>query len=406
MRIRRQALKAMTAGAAAAALASGVLPTTTARADTTSPPPLSVAPAHPDPNNPVTRVYFVHAAAAGTTWTDEAVVENPGDTAVSALVYPVDGLTASQTGAVFSARTAPVSKAGAWIIPSTSSITVAAHGRVLVGFSVAVPATAAPGDHLGGIAVEEAQPRTGTGGSVSVTTVWRSVVGVLVQVPGDAAPFHLHIVGVSIGALPGAGTSGVSIDMYDDGQLLGKPDLDITVDGPDGYHKVFHRQLNTMLPGDHITYPLPVGDSLAPGEYTVSVGSFRQTVHLGASLPGSGSQEPAPIGPAAPAHGRAVVWVGVGGAGLLIMVASASVLLLRRRRRRRCTHCGAAMAAGRLIAVTHLDEMVACAPCAKAVHNDGSVSLCPRCYTDHVRRHLLRGSATPAARHREDASVR
>jgi len=251
----------------------------------------SVRPAHVDPADPATRAYFKPIVAAGFSFHDQVVIGNRGDAPVDLLVSGVDGLTAPTSGAVYANRQDPVAKAGAWLSPAISQIRVAPHSERNVDFTVRVPADASPGDHLAGVAVEDAHPRT-SGGGFAVTEVIRAVVGVQVQVPGPAL-FHAHVDGVDLAPLAGAGTGAVVIHIGDDGDRLGKPHLCVSLSGPHGYGRAVDTQLDTLLPGDTIPFPLPWPDTLKPGDYGVSVAScgvtpvlYRARLHLGTTLTG------------------------------------------------------------------------------------------------------------------------
>jgi hypothetical protein len=138
-----------------------------------------------------------------------------------------------------------------------------------VAFTVQVPSDAAPGDHLAGLAFENAHPST-AGGNFAVTTVTRSVIGILVHVPGQAS-FHLHLDGAQIQDLAGGSGPSVVVTLGDDGGALGKPRISVTLDGPAGYHRTQDRLLDTILPGDTIPFPLLWPETLARGDYRVSV---------------------------------------------------------------------------------------------------------------------------------------
>lgn len=231
---------------------------------------LSVAPANFDPANPATRSYFIETIAPGGTFTDQVRVANASKTALHLYVYPVDGFTGVTSGAVYANRQDPVRKWGAWVTPAVSTMLVPARTTTLVSFTVRVPTGASAGDHLAGIAFEDTQPAT-TSGSVQVTTIYRAVVGVLTKVPG-AASFHVRVYGATIQPLSNQShLAAIVIRLGDDGLLLGKPKVTVTVSGPSGYHDTVSRQLDTILPGDVISFPFPWPDSLAAGSYTVSV---------------------------------------------------------------------------------------------------------------------------------------
>jgi hypothetical protein len=303
------------AGTASAASAGGV----------------SLSPAHVDPSNPTTRAYFIRSVQPGHGFSDAVVVTNEGDTAADLIVSAVDGLTGATSGAVYANRQDPVTKAGVWIRPQLSTLTVKAHATSQVPFTVSVPAGATPGDHLGGIAVEGAHPTT-SGQGVAVTTVLRSVIGVLIQVPGPAHA-HFHVDSVVVQPLPGTHLASLLVTLGDDGQLLGKPALTVTLStGQGGYHNTVTRQLDTVLPGDTIAFPFPWPDSLPPGSYDVTVAltadgadpvQLHTTAANGTQLTGGASPTPAP--PATSAQPIAVTTptaasTGGGGGGLPMWV--------------------------------------------------------------------------------------
>src|SRR5438270_3835415 len=133
---------------------------------------LSVRPAHVDPADPATRAYFKPVVGPGRSFADQVLVGNTSDAPIDLVVSAVDGLTGTTSGAVYANRQEPVTKAGAWVTPNVSLLAVAAHSETTVGFSVRVPLDATPGDHVAGIAFEDAHPQT-TPGRFSVTEVVR-----------------------------------------------------------------------------------------------------------------------------------------------------------------------------------------------------------------------------------------
>jgi hypothetical protein len=270
------------------------------------------APAHPNPADPATRAYFKPVIAPGSSMSDQALVTSTSDQPIALLVSAVDGLTGQTSGAVYANRQDPLRKAGAWVKPSVSSLTLVPHGHQLVGFTVTVPTGATPGDHLAGLAFENANP-TSSGGQFGVKEIVRTVVGIDILVPGPAKP-HIHLSGLGLGALPGLQFATLTIRIGDDGQLLVKPVLTVTMLGPANYHRTLVRRLDTILPGDTIPYPYVWPDTLAAGDYRVTVvatnGSERETetavLHLGARLRGTNtepvigaSKAPSPLSPAA-----------------------------------------------------------------------------------------------------------
>ncbi len=356
---------------------------------------LSVAPAYPDPSVSVGKSYFVHDVAPGATWTADVTVANTNATPIAAWVDAVDGITSIRTGAVYTARSTAPAGAGAWVIPSVSSLSVAAHTRTQISFTVRVPPGASPGDHLAGVAFQTKEPSThssgGSGGGVAITTVLRSVVAIQLRVPGPAV-FALRIYGATVAAVSTTGTSGIGIDMEDVGGLLGKPELEIALDGPAGYHREHTVQLDTMLPGDRINDQLLWPDALAAGAYRLSItedGSGRHgeafvtTAHLGAALrPSTPLAVPGTLAPV-------VIGSSIPTVALLVAIAAGAVMgavvsVVARRRRMRCLHCRRSSRRRRLIEVTRVDDLSSCASCANVVRKAGIGRLCGSCLRSHL----------------------
>jgi hypothetical protein len=92
-------------------------------------PTFSVRPGQSDPADPATRAYFKPVAEPGESISRSVFVANTGTSAVRLFVYAVDGLTGQTTGTVYANRGDRIRKAGAWVKPDVSSITVPAGGR-------------------------------------------------------------------------------------------------------------------------------------------------------------------------------------------------------------------------------------------------------------------------------------
>ena len=264
---------------------------------------LAVRPATFDPNDPATRAYFKPLVAPGSSYSGAVVIGNTSAQPMTVFVYPVDGLTSQTSGAVYANHSDPVHKAGQWVTVSQSTVTLAPNSQTQVGFRVDVPADAAPGDHLAGVAVEQAAVATShpDGSAFTVNEVVRDVVGVSVKVPG-AAGFTLSQGTPKLEALAGTANAVVDIPLSSTGGALGKATLAVTVSGgPTGYHRSVTRQLDTILPGDSITYPFIWPDDLQAGDYQISVavqgtdnavpavtaGSSLGTTLSGATAPGA-----------------------------------------------------------------------------------------------------------------------
>ena len=232
----------------------------------------SVRPAQFNPAIPVTRAYFVLTIPAGRSVTRSVFVGNEGGVPLTLRSYAADGLTAVTSGAVYSDLTDPLHAAGRWVTPSVSAITIGPHRTSPVSFEVTVPSNAAPGVHLAGIAFQE-RAAPATHGHFSVTEIFRVVVGVEIRVPGPMFA-GMKLTGASIGALPGTSRAAIRIGILNSGDLICKPKLSVAVS--DGAAPVIRsEQLDTILPGSWIRYPMPWTGALTPGSYRIAVHATR-----------------------------------------------------------------------------------------------------------------------------------
>jgi hypothetical protein len=307
------------AGADAAALADGGF---------------GVRPAHFEPTNPATRAYFIRSIKPRGTFSDQVIVSNGSDGALRLRVYAVDGLTARTSGAVYGNRADRKLRAGTWVRPAVSQVTLAPHAESVVGFTVRVPKGSPPGDHLAGLAFETAR-RPRSDARFSVVAVVREVVGVFVQVPGPAGP-RLTVGKTALRALPGLSRASAVVVIGNAGRKLCKPHLRVALSGPHGYRRAVSARLDTILPGDTIPYPLPWTSSLRPGRYSASsraacpgtAANSRSSIRLDSALAG-----PRPDSPSSShsSHGSTPVWVLL---AVALGSAAAGASLSRRRHRR------------------------------------------------------------------------
>ena len=288
---------------------------------------IALRPGHADPGDPSTKAYFKPAVAPGQTFSDVVIVTNTGDNSIDLAVTPVDGVTAPTSGAVYANRQDPVTKTGTWVSAGSKTLTVAPHAEVPVPFTVKVPADAAPGDHLAGVAFEDIHPAA-AGGNFAVTHVVRAVMGVQVIVPGPGA-FAAKVEGASLQPLPGLRAASVVVKLGNPGARLGKPGLSVALTGPDGYQQTVVRALDTILPGDTIDYHLAWPDPLEPGDYSITATAtgpgMAPVVHTGSSKlssPLDGVPSPGVITPARTSKsggGYPVMWA------LVVLMAAAII---------------------------------------------------------------------------------
>jgi hypothetical protein len=300
----------------------------------------SIRPGHYDAADPASRAYFKRTVAPGASFSDDVVVSNGGSAPVTLLVYPVDGLTGQTSGSVYANRDAPRRKAGAWLRVDAGRITVQPGTEMTVGFTARVPAGAAPGDHLAGIAFEDTDVSTSQG-RFQVRQVLREVVGVLVRVPGPAQA-RLQLGRLSLQTLPGTRLGSVVVGIGNKGGLLCKPRLSVALTARK-LHETVSRQLDTILPGDTIAYPLVLRHGLKPATYALraraacpqTTASADARVLLGSPLLGTTDRRAATAATVVKIGSSGMpTWMVVGVASLTAVAGAGIGWVLRLRRNR------------------------------------------------------------------------
>src|SRR3954467_4519168 len=98
------------------------------------------------------RPYFYLSADPGTTVEDKVVVANKTGKPLTFRLYAADAYNTARDGG-FAVKTMAETQrgVGAWARPDRSKVTVPAHGKVTVPFTITVPEGAEPGDHPGAL---------------------------------------------------------------------------------------------------------------------------------------------------------------------------------------------------------------------------------------------------------------
>lgn len=235
------------------------------------PASFALNPVNYDPALQVTRSYFVVAARPGQTVDDSVRVTNAGGAPGVAYLYPVDATTGRTSGAVYLDRAQPRRDVGAWVSLAKDRVDLDAGGSAVVPFTIHVPASAKPGDHLGGIVAENAaMTGASSGGSLQIRIRHLTVIAVEVQVPG-AASTRVDVTGVASSV--DGGYQYLYLHLTNTGELVSKPTGSVTVTDATGRTVVSRAfQLDTFLPGTAIDYPVPVAGKVLPdGGYRVVV---------------------------------------------------------------------------------------------------------------------------------------
>ncbi len=218
-----------------------------------------------DEGRPMSATYLERTVSAGAGFTGRMLVSNQSDRPVRLRVYPVDGLTGATTGTVYANRENARRETGRWLTPAVSKLTLAAGSTRLITVRVAVPADARPGDHVGAV-VFERPPASKRGGNFSIKEVVRVAIAVHLRVRGEAHR-TMGLGSVALKALPGTQAPSVVVGLRNTGELLCKPNLEVMLHEGGRRVGAERRQLDTVLAGDDISYPMPWPTPLGAGTY-------------------------------------------------------------------------------------------------------------------------------------------
>ncbi|MBO9577417.1 MAG: DUF916 domain-containing protein [Microbacteriaceae bacterium] len=138
------------------------------------------------------RPNFGYRADPGAAVSDSLDVTNRGDTTLTLGVYAADAFTTESGSIDLLTRDEESIDVATWIELGVDSITVEPQQTVTVPFTLAVPADASPGDHVGGIVT------TSTLGSGAFAVERRFGSRVQVRVSGELAP-ELELSDVAVG---------------------------------------------------------------------------------------------------------------------------------------------------------------------------------------------------------------
>src|SRR5262245_25148931 len=228
--------------------------------------------------------YFVYPLQPGAARTGAVIVSNSGTAPGTVKAFTSDATTGSTTGTVYLPDRKPRAT-GRWISLANTSLFLRPGQHKVVRFNVRVPASAKPGQWVGGIVAETShritRPKTNQKAKVQIRIRDLTIVAVQANVPGRQSNTF------TIGRVTTGGQRGLQqlvTHISNDGNVLVKPTGSITV--ADAQGKTVQRlafKMDTFLPQTAIEYPLLLKKALAPGRYTADVRL---------AVPGSGSAAP------------------------------------------------------------------------------------------------------------------
>jgi len=220
---------------------------------------------YPASSKVAARPYFYLSADPGTTIEDKVVVANRTGQALSFRLYAADAYNTPRDGG-FAVRTVQEKQrgVGAWAKPATSRVTVAAHGKVTVPFTLQVPEGAEPGDHPGAlVALDE---RIDKGDGSLALGVQRAVAArVYLRVGGPTLPAiaveNVHVVHHQP-LVPGLGdsTATISYTLHNTGNVTLDPKVELRAEGLFGrtlLSRSLSRIPSELLPGQHVRLTEP-----------------------------------------------------------------------------------------------------------------------------------------------------
>ena len=230
----------------------------TAEADSGS---WSVQPA-PKPGSPAgARQYFILEGRPGTTLQDGLAVSNYTDHPITYYVYGADGYNTPGNGQ-FALRDHgyPMTGVGSWVRAAFPTITVPARTSTVVPISIAIPANASPGDHVGGVsgmdtAVESVQQQGDIRVGIKRVVAARLYVHVDGPALGGLTVTDLKVSGsASFPAYVSDSDGTVTATVTNSGNLLESPKAHLRATGIFGTLIDRTVQLPQILPGQSIHF--------------------------------------------------------------------------------------------------------------------------------------------------------
>ncbi|MFG1671429.1 WxL protein peptidoglycan domain-containing protein [Streptomyces sp. Y7] len=279
---------------------------------------------------PDTRPNFSYGATPGALVKDHIAVFNYGRKPLTLRVYAQDAFTTADGGFdLFAAEHRPTD-AGSWIKLRENRVKVPARSRVIVPFTLTVPAKATPGDHTAGIVASLSAAGADKKGN-KVALDQRVGARVYLRVAGALTPRlaveDLRTVYQGTANPFGTGTATVTYTVRNTGNVRLAAHQTVSVrDGLGGTAEVAKlRDLPELLPGDSVAVTAKATGVLPAFRDTTSVTIDPEPVRGDIQhriLPRVTSTEAF----------TAVPWAFL--ALLLVLAAVAALVLIRRRRRR------------------------------------------------------------------------
>lgn len=211
--------------------------------------------------------YFQIEAEPGQDVLQSILLRNESGRRLTLDLAAVDAVTGQLGGASYGVPQDPVERTGAWIELDRTKIRLDAGEAASVGFAVAVPADASPGQHLAGIAVSEVgeEEEGKEPDAVSVVVNTRRIIAVQVDLPGSEVP-DLVVTGIEAAARPDGLYLEIGIENQGTAMTTGEGTVEIPAQG-------FIRDfaVDTFVPATSIGYPIKWTDDPREGVFEATV---------------------------------------------------------------------------------------------------------------------------------------
>jgi hypothetical protein len=220
---------------------------------------------YPASSKVAARPYFYLSADPATTIEDKVVVANKTGQPLSFRLYAADAYNTPRDGG-FAVRTVQERQrgVGAWAKLAKSRVTVPAHGKVTVPFTLHVPEGAEPGDRPGALVALDERIFQGDG-SLALGVQRAVAARVYLRVGGPTLPAiaveNVHVVHHQP-LVPGLGdsTATISYTLHNTGNVTLDPKVELRAEGLFGrtlLSRDLSRVPSELLPGQRVRLSEP-----------------------------------------------------------------------------------------------------------------------------------------------------
>jgi len=234
---------------------------------------MAIYPHEWDGENELTKHWFLYDLGPGATHEDKVTVENLGDSDLSLKIYAVDALTTSDGAFALENEDENKDDIGAWVSVSENELALGAKEKKAVAFTITIPEDASPGEHIGGIVIENADVQEGE--LLNLKT--RVGVRIYETVPGDIVK-KLSMEEIEVEGFYESIWSlfynwKAKLKLVNEGNVQAAPIIDIALTSA-----IFGEVMNssqalsgTVFPNKSIEQAINIEDTLYFGPYTLTI---------------------------------------------------------------------------------------------------------------------------------------